>query len=411
MRLKEIISWLPMLGMCCLLVTLPFYYGYTQRYSLYGLAIFYLLDYFVNKRYTEWKWNSNLIVFVLMIVFFLLTPLHQLFDTTDVTPFYKHQMNVRYPFLIFGLVGFLGISDKINIRIVGAIMLLTGSCIFIYLFVTSAVATRFVNDMIGYFNQLRINQIYSHMVVNLYANLAIIAGYYMLATDMRKVLKVLTCVGMSLNVVMIVISEGRIGFITFLVCALVLIIYKLYRSGYRKAYIGVFFVIAALSCVFIALNKKMSVEKLSEDPRLVVWNYSWHLIKQHPISGYGLSTLSNEFVEQAFTDEPMNQYYIHGVLTMPEFVDVPRDMKIIHPHNAFLQTWLEHGIAGLFILIVFFAAFGSLIRLKPAGVYVFLTMLAILLQSITEPFGQHFQPMIVGLMILLWYYGNRREAL
>jgi len=400
-----------MLGMCCLLVTLPFYYSSAQRYSLYALAVFYLIDYFVNRRYTEWHWNINLSVFVLMILFFLLTPFHQLCDTTDVTPFYNHQMNVRYPFLIFGLVGFLGISDKINIRIAGATMLLTGSCIFIYLFVKSAIATRFVNGMIDYFNLLRVNQIYSHMVVNLYANLAVIAGYYMLTTDMVKSLKVLTFVGMVLTVAMIVISEGRIGFITFAVCALVLLFYKLHKFGYRRGYLAIILVIVALSSIFIALNKKMSIEKLSNEPRLVVWNYSWQLIKQHPIVGFGLSSLSNEFVEQAYTDEPMNQYYIHGVLTMPEFTDIPRDMKIIHPHNVFLQTWLEHGIIGLSVLIAFFAALGSLIRLKPTGVYVFLTMLAILIQSMTEPFGQHFQPMIVGLIILLWYYGNRRETL
>jgi ABC-type multidrug transport system permease subunit len=107
-------------------------------------------------------------------------------------------------------------------------------------------------------------------------------------------------------------------------------------------------------------------------------------------------------VEQAYEDAVMYEGFIQPIIEQDEeFVAQGRTFETHHPHNAFLTYWLAVGIGGVLLLIALFLIAAML----PVGrnrIFLWLFLLALFLQCMTEPIGGHLLPQFIALMLFVW---------
>lgn len=394
---KNGISYLPVVGMLMLVAALPFQYGWVQRTALYILGISYPIDYILNRRWQGWHWTHDKWVYVVMILLFLLTPLWQLFDPTPPTDYYKFQLHQRSAFMWVSIAGLLGFSPRLHTRHVGVVMLLTG----IYMFALTLYGYLH-SDLpiwnIRFFNIYRAHHINSHMVMNLYMNTALIFGALGLSQWSKKGMKHAVVAMMLAVWCFILMIDGRVGFVTSL---LIITIFFVRWCWHRKHVLGVLaFTICAMgSSVLVYFNDRITADKIGGDPRMAIWDYSIRRIAAHPWLGYGLSTNSVAYVEDAYTDKEMyDGFILRTIYAHPEFATQGHTMITHHPHNAFLEYWLENGIFGLLLFIALFVS-AACMSFGVRRVYIWAFLLALGIQCMFEPIGDHLQPQFIALML------------
>ncbi len=394
---KNGVSYLPMIGLLLLVAALPFQYGWVQRTALYILGISYPIDYILNRRWQGWHWTRDKWVYVVMILLFLLTPIWQLFDPTPSTDYYQFQLHQRSAFVWVSIAGLSGFSPRLRTRDVGVVMLLTG----IYMLVTTLYGYLHCDLPIWTlrnFNYYRAHHINSHMVMNLYMNTALIFGALGLNQWSKKGMKYVVVVMMLAVWCFILLIDGRVGFVTSL---LIITIFFVRWCWQRKHIAGVlaFTVCAMVSSVLVYFNSRLTIDKIENDPRMVIWDYSIRRIAAHPWLGYGLSSHSVEYVEDAYTDQEMYEGFIVRTIDRhPEFVAQGHTMITHHPHNAFLEYWLENGIFGLLLFISLFVS-AACMSFGEKRIYIWTFLLALGIQCLFEPIGDHLQPQFIALML------------
>lgn len=400
---QQIISWLPVVGLLMVLSALPFGWSDYQRIGLYVLGIGYVTDYIVNRRWQQFAWDRGKWIYAVMLLLVALFFFREWLDPTPLTAYAQSQFHIHEWFLYIGIAGMLGFSDKLQLRHVAYVMLATsvvmlGTCCFLY-FCTDELAnvTPFMR-----FNLLRRLYINSHMVMNLYINTAMILGFAVLKDEPSRWRKVLLFVAIMLSWLLILISDGRIGLATSLLVIVVCGMAAIPRKHlYVSLIVGV--VLAIGAGLFVAQNPRVSFKKIANDPRTAIYDFSWRMIQKEPVAGYGLSTLSVEYVEQAYQDSVMYYgYIVPCVQTIPDFAQLGKTMKTHHAHNAFLHYWLIFGIAGPLILLALLVTATLLPIDKRYRIYLWLFLLAVLIQCMTEPIGQHIKPQFITLMLLIW---------
>lgn len=139
---------------------------------------------------------------------------------------------------------------------------------------------------------------------------------------------------------------ARQGFALFVTAPLsVYILYYLSKRSYQRLYLSLalFFVSLAVILIFYHFAEDIFetsiYRRMLEDPnyygfstaRARVWLFSWLLIKEVPLKGIGFGG----FKEAAGQEYGSFKY----------------------PHNLFLEAWLELGLLGLLILLVWIALF------------------------------------------------------
>lgn len=399
--LRTTVSYLPVVCVLGIIIGIPFSYGWFQRTLLYAFVVCYLLDYVVNRRWNGWHWTKTKWVYCLMILLFAITPVRQLFDATAPTAYYCHQIDLRYAFLGIGMVGLLGFSDKLRIEYTAYTFLLTGIALFGYMLYGADICSA---DSWGVFvaklNRFRVKELHSHMVINLYMNIGIVLGYYVLGKHRGIWASVLTSIGILLLIVCISLSDGRTGFVTMLCVFGVLTLYTMYRWRRYSVIPTLLLVGLAVGWLFTH-HQRLDEQRFRGDPRWVVWRYSLDQVNEKPLAGWGLSTLSNSFVEGAYEDEEMNACFMQGVMKCHAFAHVPRTMTFVHPHNAYLALWLEAGFLFPLLYIALLLLPCAICR-SERRLYVLLTMFVIAVQSMCEPLGDHLLPLQIALVIWLW---------
>lgn len=364
-------------------------YGWTgyQRISCIVMLTGYFLYLVFNQQWKVWHWTPSKWMYVVMIALWAMIPLRQLFDPTPPTPYYWKQLHCHEWFLFVGLVGLAGATYKVRLWHVTAAMLATS----LVMLVQTAC-------------QIHIN---SHMVVDLYVNTALIFGFVTLRSLPKWWHKLLLILVMALAwCTELLLPEGRIGMLTSLIIISVGATYYLYRRN-KVAGIACAVLLVAASVVVMLNRPKMSSLELAQEPRVVVWDYSVRMAEKEPIFGYGLSTLSEKFVEEAYTDSAMYHGWVKYIIDgIPDFAAQGKTMNTHHPHNAFLMYWLSVGIGGVILLIALFV----LAAMLPVGenrIFLWLFLLALLLQCTTEPIGPHLMPQFIAMMLFAWELSSR----
>ena len=155
------------------------------------------------------------------------------------------------------------------------------------------------------------------------------------------------------------------------------------------------------------LKPRLRPDAFRHEARVAIWDYSLRMAKQKPITGYGFSTLSVQYVEQAYTDPVMYNGFIATVIELnPAFAAQGKTMQTHHPHNAFLLYWLGIGIFGLLAFIALFVVAACL----PIGenrVFLWLFLFALFLQCMTELVGAHVLPQCIALVLFVIEHGHR----
>lgn len=389
-RLNEICQWISIIGFLMVISSIP--YGWTgyQRISCIVMLTGYFLNIVFNKQWKVWQWNADKWLYVVMIALWAMIPLRQLFDAMPPTEYYYSQLNCHHWFVFVGLVGIVGSTPKLRLWHVSCTMLATSLVML-------------VQTLCGVF-------INSHMVVNLYVNATLLFAFATLGSLQRWWLKALMITAMVFSWgVEFFLPEGRIGVFTSLIIISVGITYYLYRLN-KIAGITCAVLLIAASVVVMIHRPKMTYYDFVSEPRFAVWDYSVRMAEKKPICGYGLSTLSEQYVEQAYTDSVMCAGFIQPIIYgIPKFAEQGKTMHTHHPHNAFLMYWLSVGIIGVVLLLALFVLAARL----PVGdnrLFLWLFLLALFLQCMTEPIGPHLHPQFIALMLFAWEKSVRREV-
>ena len=401
-RINEIVQWISVIGFMMVISSIPYGWSAYQRISCIIMLTGYILYLIFNRQWKVWRWTNTKWLYVVMIALWCMLPLRQLFDPTPPTLYYWQQLHTHHWFLFVGIVGLLGATEKVRMWQVTTALLATSlfmlaHCGYMYF------GTSEFGDVapLARMTSLRNTHINSHMVMNLYVNTALIFGFATYRQLSRWWQKGLLLLSMGLSWGVIWISDGRIGMFTSLVIVSAGLTCLLYRRN-RYAGIGCALFLVILSLAAMMHRPRMSQADLSAEPRLVVWDYSYRMAKEKPLFGYGPSTLSEKYVEEAYTDSAMYHGWVEPIIYgTPVFAIQGKTMQTHHPHNAFLMYWLEVGIVGVLLLCALFVC-GALLPVGKDRFFLWLFLLALFLQAMTEPIGLHFHPQFIALMLFVW---------
>ena len=399
---REVVAWLPVAGLLMVLSAIPFGWSAYQRIGLYVLGAGYAADYIVNKRWQQIAWDRSKWIYVVMLAIVAMFFIREWLDPTELTDYAYSQFHLHEWFLYIGIAGLAGYTDKLQLRHAAYVMLAT-SVVMLMICLGLCLTTNEYDCLEPFFrfNMIRRHHINSHMVMNLYINTAIILGFGVLRSEPAKWRKGLLLTAILVSWLLILISDGRTGQVTSLLIVAACMLYALPRKHwYIGGAAGALF--AIILGVFIANNPRVSFDKMTNDPRLAIYDYSWRMIQKQPVTGYGLSTLSIKYVEEAYQDSVMYNGYIRTLQVNPEFAELGKTMNTHHSHNAFLHYWLIFGISGPILLLALFGTAACLPIDRRYRLYLWLFLLALLIQCITEPIGQHIKPQFITFMLFIW---------
>ena len=407
---KNIISYLPIVGLLCVVGCMPFYYGPLQRWSLYIALGLYIIDYIINKRWQNIGWNRQKWVYVAFIVFFVCFPIRQLFD-----PYYSDQftsvLEHNLPFLVFGIIGLIGVTDKMRIEPFAWVMWAMSCVIALYLAVqTVSLHTENWEEWILAYNQQRIAFINTHMVVNMYWNLTVVLCVYTLM-HRHYPLWVRICMGIGLLFIAagLLISEGRTGLLTFLGVLSMFIIY--YAICNKKwVLLPVFLIFALCSLIGLKQRDRFAKPEICENPRLYIWSVTLDMIGERPITGYGVCSARKEFVERGLNDTDFYEHYATGYILEEQGIGhSDPDLNRMHPHNAFLETWIQLGIVGVLVLVLCMLL-PLTMHLDKRQLYIDLCLFVFFMQMLFENFGTQLNALYLCTMILVIHFHCDKSA-
>ncbi len=398
------------LALLWVLVTLAFPYGAAQQYGLIALGVFFVLTYCMDRGWTKWRWTKDKWFYVVCIVFFLLTPIWQLWDVSTPSRFYYSTMEHQMPFLLIGIVGLLGYLPLVRLRWVALTMLVTSIGMFGYVLGNLPEGSlEFSLRALRTYQYHQIQFINSHMTVDLYANVGLIIGLYVCFNKQEKLgWRIVMGLGCFCVFLIQLLTNGRVGLISSLGIVVVMLVYQVLQ--YRRwlaVILGILMV--AGSGLLASRYSRMAWDVVKLDPRFTIWEFSLSEIQLHPLLGYGASTYSTQFVEHAKQDPAMQQYFL-PILDEGFFASLEKNILLIHPHSAYLAVWLEYGVVG--ILIFLLALLLPLCWSMPFSkrIVVILVVGCFAFQAMMEPLGIHLSAMLYMLILLLVHYSGNRLA-
>ena len=405
-QIGEWVSYLSMVGLLALLATMPFHYGEAQRIALYWIAATYPLDYILNARWRGWRWTQAKWTYVAFIAFFCLIPIWQLFDPIY-TSLYQFTIERYMPFLVVGICGLAGMTDKLRIEYAAWVMLGVSAGIVAYLLYRAGLPD-FANfeTWAKHFNQLRAMEVNTHMTINLYFNLSIVLGLYtILQSKYAWWVKVLTGVMMLPILFAFSFTEGRTGVLTFLGIVMLTLMYYMFRK--RRWWLSIFIILFACgAALFLMQRERFQVAVTEVNPRIYIWNVAGDEIREHPLLGQGVCSARENFVDRGLSDQEFQDYYANGFRLEEELRYGVANMDIMHPHNAVLETWTQFGIVGVLLLLACWVL-PLIMRLGREQLYVNLCVFAFFMQAMFESMGNNLPPMFLCMMVILIDYHHQ----
>lgn len=411
--LRKYISYLPVFSLLLLVASLPFQYGTFQRISLYAIAVTIPLDYILNQRWRQWKWTSKHWVYVAFILFFCLIPLRQLFDPLQ-TFLFPYTIERYLPFLVIGALGIMGITDKIRIEYVGWTMLLVSCAIILYAMCSIDIQSiTSMREWIHRFNALCHHHFNTHMVLNLYWNMALVLALNIIGRRRNSWgMRIVTIILVLPIIFSLFITDGRTGIITCTLIMLIFLIYKMIKHRYWWLTI-IALIFMAIASFSIMQHDRFVAATQETNPRIYIWNVALQMIAEKPILGYGLCTARDQFVQRGLNDKDFYDNYVADLIYEMNMRHDKVRLEIMHPHNAILETWTQLGLIGVILLLACWILPFTM-KLGREQFYLNLCVFAFLLQAQFESMGNNLQPMYFCLIVLLFHshvLGRRAERI
>lgn len=387
-----------------LLISMPFYFSKIYRLGIYFLSISYPLEYVFSQRYKNWKWQKSMWFYLAAIALFLISPLWELFFTRDFSnEIFTENIGHLVPFLALGVIGLLGFPP-IRIHWVALISLSVIICASVYILFNADLNGFFLTINMGAnpFNLVRLQKVSSHTCFNLYANMALVFGYFTLRNKEKPFpLRLTVGIMMALVCFAVFVTEGRIGYSTMLFLVSLMIFSIVWRRSHRWAL--VMLVILTFSVNSLLSFHERNIENLGA--REDIWRVAFETGKSSPIFGYGVIGARKAFVERGLTDERLQEKYIQPI---KEYHPDWQEFSFIHPHNSFLEIWMETGIFGLGLFLSIFLLPLLMCDWQRAFV-IFMLTFTFSMQATCEPLGKYFPPMIYMLFMLIFLQNSEKE--
>ncbi|WP_160032338.1 O-antigen ligase family protein [Paenibacillus sp. An7] len=133
-------------------------------------------------------------------------------------------------------------------------------------------------------------------------------------------------------------TQSRTGLLALTVVLLIFLILKFsFRTLMRLVLLNIIIVVIVFSVtpqsIIYNLIKRLNVDVVGNDPRVLIWDFTFDKIKEHPFLGLGFGGWESEF-----------PIYALRVGTDPSFP----------PHNIFVIIWSWAGIPCLILFVLFF---------------------------------------------------------
>ncbi len=371
-------------------------------HSKIALTLFFTsiaLDFIANRHWENIRWKPTNYVFIAMIAYYLLLWIWHPFEQYHIGLFH-HDAESMLPFIAFGIIGLVyKFPEQLKFHYIAIPMNITALVCTIYCIVRLLQLPDLASDLNTIqwqFSYIREQYVNLHMTFNLYINITILLNLYCIYNTNNKWLKMIFALSSALLITVILLSEGRTGFITIIT---LILLYIGIQTYYYKRWLVIPYFFLGIASFVIIFSMHTRSGNLTGNPRLYIWENSFEVIKERPIIGYGVNDGRVAFVE-------------HGINT-PEFVDnylskargidttKTKDLYKTHPHNVFIDAWISFGIIGLIIHLLIYLL-PTLITKKQKRLYVFALTVIFGMQAMFETYTYGVPPMLFGLMLTLF---------
>lgn len=331
-------GFLTSLTLLAMLWSVSFYVGdiYVNRIVMWCTAVFYVVEMFYSGRMKRWSWSRDKWVFVAFIVYFAIMPFFSLIVGDDMSSriFVRYGIEQRYSFLLFGLIGILGLPEQINLKWVAYGLIVFPAIMVLYILVNMDMKTDFATS----FNETRLNLFNDHMKANVVFNLAIVA-YAIIFSSSQLVGRLIFGALTVPSVFALCITDGRVGIITMLLIIMTFAIIFVWRWRRRMLY---WLIPVMTVCVVVLVASHPRMTWLQGEPRLKVWKIAYNMISERP-AGWGFAEYRTTFVDRCFED--VDCWFV------PDEIRNTDKKYMFHPHNAFIEEQLADGPTGVLLLL------------------------------------------------------------
>lgn len=342
-NINLIINHLPVIS-CLLLLASCIVYINKFRDLWYVVPVAFLMEYIHNKRWTDFVWNTKRLYYVIVLLFFTLFFTYIPFE--DTFEYREMLLRNRIPLLGLGVVGFLGLNKYHKLSYYLHTLLITSLVTIGFLVLVKIGFLNFISseNKTLLFTTARIEFVNSHMMFNLYLNITLVAIWYLLSNQYKKlsvIQKTVYVISYALIFFILLISEGRSGLLISLFITGSILFLEVYKRN--KIWILGLTGLFAIFIIFrLTYHPRISSEKVSQEPRLFLWENAFSLIKEKPIIGWGANDAQHQFAKQIWLD---TTGFVQTFWHPSDFVD---------SHNQFIQSYLEFGVIGFVLLLVIY---------------------------------------------------------
>jgi O-antigen ligase len=339
-----VINYINLFSVLLLTAASIYYYYPLQNIAFYLFFISYILEFFIEEKWNNIKLDKKGIYYLVMAFFFILAFIYYPFENTS--KYFTWLVGRRFAIFGFACVGFFGVNNKYKLNYFLNTFIISSIIAILYIIFYRIGIISFITnpDKAMIFQIERVNSVNSHMVFNLYLNIALVSIWYILTRSWKRTTwwKLILYFGaLTLIFGILSISEGRIGLITGFILMFIFIFFEIWK---RKKIMGIVFMFLIPFLLFGALHhrERMSEKVIKTEPRVFLWEAALSVIKEKPVFGYGISNAQEQF-DIARAKYETIEYRLNW-----------KHIRILTSHNQFLQTTMEFGIFGLIILLFLF---------------------------------------------------------
>lgn len=191
----------------------------------------------------------------------------------------------------------------------------------------------------------------------------------------------------------LIFSVSRGALLGVLATLIFISFFSQYKKWIWVAFLILMVLILIIPQIRAQISSIISTKDVSTDVRIVMWQGTWQLLKEHPIEGAGLAGFS---------------------ILYDKYRLIKHTELLLYPHNIFLNFWVELGLVGLLIFLwVIWEFFKTGVRLtkekienKPLVIGLLAAMIVIIIHGLVDvPYFKNDLAVlfwiIIGLMITL----------
>jgi len=338
-RISTSINYINLLS-CLFLTASSLYYTKFQQIGFYVFFISYFIEIFTDKKWKNIKFDKDKIYYLALLLFFLLIFIYHPFENSN--KYFYRLVELRLALFGFAGVGFLGVNKLYKVSYFANTFIVSSVTAMMYIILGIGI-TEFISNpqRANLVSLFRVEHINSHIVFNSYLNITLVCCWYLISRTKTRfnALRILFYVLSTIPIIyFLIISEGRVGIAVCIILLFTISVYQLWKI--HKLSVVVFLIISPfLIWPIISNHQRMSKGEILNDPRAFIWKASIDVVKKQPLIGYGASRAQEEF------DATLLNY------ETKEFKEYWKDIKIMHSHNQFVQTYMEFGIIGIILLL------------------------------------------------------------